>query len=262
MRLLNRTYLAAFPLLVWTMAASGQVLHPRPAEPEPRAVQPVVEDSPSFTLTAGTCFEVEATTHYRMKVGEPIEARLMYPIYGQGKLLLEKGTLLRGSVTQLKPDTSMRWRGRFRGDFTPFHEVGVSFSSLELPTGAVSIRTTVAADGAPVLMLTTPGAKPKRNIFVRGWAMAKSRVHDRVAFFTDPGFGDRARQIFYSQLPYHPERIATGTAWNFELSDPLVFSSDFMPPSRPEPAARSSEKQAADTSEITSRMSCVAWVAG
>ena len=38
--------------------------------------------------------------------------------------------------------------------------------------------------------------------------------------FTAPGRGDRLVQFIYTQLPYHPERIETGTAWTVDLAQP------------------------------------------
>ena len=43
--------------------------------------------------------------------------------------------------------------------------------------------------------------------------------------FTTPGRGDRLVQFIYTQLPYHPERIETGTSWTVELAQPLDLSS-------------------------------------
>ena len=53
-------------------------------------------------------------------------------------------------------------------------------------------------------------------------------VHD--AFFT-PGRTDRALRLFYSQLPYHPQRIWAGTSFIANLSAPLD-----LPSSQPAPA--------------------------
>ena len=47
---------------------------------------------------------------------------------------------------------------------------------------------------------------------------AKRRLHEQVAYFTAPGKGDRALQLLYHQLPYHPQRIDAHTAWSFELT--------------------------------------------
>ena len=46
-------------------------------------------------------------------------------------------------------------------------------------------------------------------------------MRDRLAYFTAPGKGDRALQVLYHQLPYHPERIEANTAWSFELAAPV-----------------------------------------
>ena len=44
-----------------------------------------------------------------------------------------------------------------------------------------------------------------------------------MAYFTAPGKADRALQLLYHQLPYHPERIDAHTAWSFELTQPLAL---------------------------------------
>ena len=56
-------------------------------------------------------------------------------------------------------------------------------------------------------------------------------VHD--TFFT-PGRTDRALRLFYSQLPYHPQRIWAGTGFIAELNAPLdLLSSQPAPAPRP-----------------------------
>jgi hypothetical protein len=76
---------------------------------------------------------------------------------------------------------------------------------------------------------------PKQSFVARRWAEAKTRLHDQIAFFTDPGLGDRAKLMLYHQLPYHPERIPAHTSWIFELAAPLPLSTQPETP-RPDPA--------------------------
>jgi hypothetical protein len=83
------------------------------------------------------------------------------------------------------------------------------------------ISATVADNGAPVLRLSAPGVSPKQSLLSRQWTRAKSNLHDRVEYITAPGKADRALQLLYHQLPYHPERIDAQTAWSFELTAPL-----------------------------------------
>jgi hypothetical protein len=115
---------------------------------------------------------------------------------------------------------------------------------MELPTGPVAISTAEAADGAPVLHLTAPGVSPSQSFIARRWSQAKSNMHDRIAYFTAPGKSDRALQLLYHQLPYHPERIDAHTAWSFELTAPLDIpaSTPIAPaPAPSQPAPRKPE---------------------
>jgi len=174
-------------------------------------------------LPAGTCLQVEIVRHYPMKAGEALEGRLVYPIYFEGSQVLPQNTVLHGIVTSLDADSKSRWHGRLMGDFTPFHTAKVQFDELMLPGGPVAFTTKGATTGATVLRLSAPGATPKQTLVRREWTLAKNRLHDQIAFFTDPGKGDRALQVLYHQLPYHPERIAAHTAWTFELAAPLTL---------------------------------------
>ncbi len=208
-------------LFVFAVAAGSQTLEhrPPPKPPAPHDSAALVADEP--VLAKGTSLQVEIDRHYPVKIGEPIEAHLLHPIYAQGKLAVLANTALRGRVVALQPDRKTRWHARLRGDFTPFHTVQVQFKELLLPSGPVAISADAAANGAPMLHLAAPGASPRQSLIAREWAAVKSQLHDRVDFFTAPGKGDRALQILYHELPYHPERIEVHTAWSFELNAPL-----------------------------------------
>jgi hypothetical protein len=212
-------------LLAVSALSSAQTLqHRPPSKPTPPPAQtapPPLKMPQTPQLPKGTSLQVEVPREYPMKAGEAIEGRLLHPIFADGKLAVPENTTLHGTVVALEPDNKTRWRARLRGDFTPFHTAQVRFDQLVLPGGPLRIDAATASDGAPVLQLTTPGASPKRSLFGQLWAHAKSNMHDRVAFFTAPGKGDRALQVLYHQLPYHPQRIEAHTAWSFELLEPL-----------------------------------------
>ncbi len=206
---------------------SGQTLQHRPDTPTP-AVLPVSEKpaervAAKPVLPAGTSLQVEVARNYPMKAGQSLEGRLVYPLYVAGALVVPADTPVRGTVTSLVPDRKTRWTSRLRGDFTPFHTAKVQFDRLSLPAGPLSFQSDGSSTGAPVLHLTAPGAAPKHSLIAREWAAAKARLHQQVAFFTDPGLGQRALQLVYHQLPYHPERIPAHTAWTFELAAPLTL---------------------------------------
>ena len=225
-------------LFVFAAVAGAQTLEHRPP-PKPSVPPAPAASVPEQPILAqGTSLQVEIDRHYPVKAGEPIEAHLLHPIYAQGKLAVPANTALRGRVVALESDNKTRWHGRLRGDFTPFHTVQVQFDELLLPSGPIAISAAAAANGAPVLHLAAPGASPKQSLISREWAEAKGQLHDRVAFFTAPGKGDRALQILYHQLPYHPERIEAHTAWSFELNAPLDLPS--LPAPAPDPVPPSS----------------------
>ncbi len=206
---------------VFNAFACAQSLEHRSDKPVPEPATPAAIDLAQPVLPKGTSLQVEISHHYPVRIGQPIKAHLMHPIYSEGKLVVPQNTPLEGRVIALQADSKTRWHARLRGDFTPFHTVEVQFDKLELPTGTVPIAAAPAANGAPVIKLSAPGVSPKQSFIARRWAEAKANMRDRIAYFTAPGKGDRALQLLYHQLPYHPERIDANTAWSFELAAPV-----------------------------------------
>jgi hypothetical protein len=188
----------------------------------------------SLQLPSTTPLSIELLQHAPMKVGEPLQGRLLYPAYVDNRLAVPAGTVLRGSVIQLDSDRSHRIHSRLRGDFTPFHIPIVRFDRLVLPDGTLQpIESDSAKDGVPILRLSPPPGKQKGSFIARQIAAQKQRLKDTAALFTAPGRGDRLVQFIYTQLPYHPERIETGTSWTVTLDQPLsVRVNDIRPDDR------------------------------
>ncbi len=221
-------YFPMFFLLPGQLAAQSLQHRPRdkPADPSPGAVPANSQPAPPLqkpVLAIGTNFQVQISHPYPMKAGESVEGRIVYPIFYDGEMVIPQNTLVRGTVVGLIPDKKERWHGRLRADFTPFHTAQVQFTQLMLPGGAIAVSTSAAITGTPALHLAAASATPSKAIFARYWSQAKSNLHDRLAVFTSPGLGDRALQMLYNQLPYHPERIQAGTLWSFEVSVPLTL---------------------------------------
>jgi hypothetical protein len=72
-----------------------------------------------------------------MKIGEPLEARMLYPVYAANQLAIPASCILRGHVVQLNPEKQRRVHARLWGDFTPYHIPVVQFDDLTLPDGTV-----------------------------------------------------------------------------------------------------------------------------
>jgi hypothetical protein len=261
----SNRFLSAALLTITLIAPCGlhaQSLQQRPEKPSPDLSQSKNELPPADpakpVLPAGTCLQVETARNYGMKEGEAIEGHLVYPLYVDGVLVVPAGTTVRGSVAQLLPDRKARWHARLRGDLTPFHTAKVRFDQLALPEGQFDFLTTGAVTGAPVLRLYAPGTAPKRSFIGKYWDIGKKRLREQVAFFTDPGLGQRTLDMVYHQLPYHPEHIPAHTAWTIELDTPLTLPKSLniaAAPSKPAAVSGQSEVwsvRALLTSEVTS----------
>ncbi len=197
----------------------------------------------SIQIPSTTSLSVQLPQHVPMKAGEPLEGSLLYPVYVENRIAVPAGTILRGSVIQLDSDRSRRIRSRLRGDFTPFHIPIVRFDQLVLPDGTLQpIVSDSAKDGVPILRLSPPPGKRKGSFIARQIAQEKQRLRDAADLFTKPGRGDRLVQFVYTQLPYHPERIETGTSWTVELGQPLDLKLKNIPPD--DPVVQGKAKQA------------------
>lgn len=187
----------------------------------------LVAQEKSVQVPAGTPLPVQLGKHVPMKKGEPLDARLLYPVYAKNKLVIPAGSILRGRVIALHPDRSRRTHSRLWGDFTPFHVPVVHFDQLVLPDGTIQqIAGSDATNGAPVLHLSTPVSKRSRSFLSRQLVLVKERAKDATKLVTAPGRKDRLVQLLYRQLPYHPERIEATTMWTITLRQPLLIKQE------------------------------------
>jgi hypothetical protein len=177
-------------------------------------------------LPTGTPLPVAIPKHLPMRTGEALRSELLYPVYVDNKVVLPAHTIVLGHVTSLEPDHARRVYARFNADFTPFHTPSVEFTSILLANGqSIPLATATATNGAPIFRLT-PGP-PRRGGFIhQQYQVVKQNVRNQLLFYTASGRGDRFTQLVYSQLPYHPERIDTGTAWTVTTTAPVELPAD------------------------------------
>jgi hypothetical protein len=182
------------------------------------------------TLPAGTPLALRIDQHLPMRNGQPVRAHLLYPIYGDDKLLLPKDTVVDGSVIELRSDRSRRIRAVLGGDFTPFHKPVVRFNSFVLAGGdSIPFDSGDATDGAPIFRAVA--APPAKGGFLRRQFDGLLTVaRSDVAIVTGPEKADRFVQFIYSQIPYHPQRIEKGTAWTIETSHSVEVPALPAPP--------------------------------
>jgi len=182
------------------------------------------------TLPAETPLALQIDQHLPMRNGQPVRAHLLYPIYGNDKLLLPEDTIVTGTVVELRNDRSRRIRAGMGGDFTPFHKPVVRFTSFVLADGAsIPFASGEAIDGAPIFRAVA--APPAKGGFLRREFDGLLTVaRSDVAIVTGPEKVDRFVQFIYSQIPYHPQRIDKGTAWTIETSHSVELPALPAPP--------------------------------
>lgn len=186
--------------------------------------------TPSVTLPAGTPLPVEIDNHLPMRIGQPIRAELLYPVYADNELILPAKTIVTGVVTALRADHDRRIRARLGGDLTPFHIPVVSFNQVVLADGdALSFSSSPVTDGSPIYRAVAP-PRSRGGFFRQQFDRGLSIARDDAAIFLDPGKMDRLKQFVYNRLPYHPERIEKGTAWTIETAAPLFVPAQPAPP--------------------------------
>jgi hypothetical protein len=189
-------------------------------------------------LPAGTPLPVSIPTHLPMKLGEPIRAELLYPVFDANKLVVPAHTVVLGRIVALAPNPSRRAQARLRLDFTPYRTPVVRFDSIVAPDGtSTPIVTTDATDGAPIYrVVRTP--TPQGGIIGQYFRIFLGYVDNGIQTVLAPHKADRFVQFVYSQLPWHPQRIPGGTAWTVETAAPLSFSPLPAPPPAPAPKPR------------------------
>jgi hypothetical protein len=183
----------------------------------------------TITLPPGTPLPVQIDCHLPMKVGQPIRARLIYPVYADNTLVLPAKTIVTGSVVELRNDRSRRIRAALGGDFTSFRKPVVRFNSFVLTDGAsIPFSSGDAIDGAPIFRAVA--APPVKGGFLRRQFDGLLTVaRSDVAIVTGPEKADRFVQFIYSQIPYHPQRIDKGTAWTIETAHSVELPAEPAP---------------------------------
>jgi hypothetical protein len=177
----------------------------------------------SVNIPAGTPLPVQIEDHLPMRVGQPIQARLIYPVYADNTLILPAKTIITGTVVALHSNHARRITARLRGDFTPFRTPVVSFTGIKLADGSLlPIATANVTDGAPIYRLVAP--PPRKGGFIhQQWDNGLQILRERLLIITGPDKTDRLVQLLYTQLPYHPQRIEKNTAWTTETSQPIAI---------------------------------------
>jgi hypothetical protein len=202
----------------------------------------------SISVPPGAPLRVYLTRRLPKRLGAPVEAKVMEPVYAFDREVVPVGTIALGAVSGVRPVS--RWqraKAILNGDFTPLRSAQVEFTSLTLPDGRTLATHTMQAPAMNSIYIEPPkNPKPPKhqksqpqnqNGGILGTAkqtvkqtakdQAYGAINARTRGIADivraPNKKEKLVDMFWSKLPYHPQYCRRGTRFDAPLRDPLSF---------------------------------------
>jgi hypothetical protein len=195
----------------------------------------------SLNVPSGAALRLYLTKRVSKRVGAPVQAKLMEPVFVFDREVIPAGTVAMGSVTRTQPVRKwQRATAILNGDFTPLRQAHVEFTTLRLPDGRELSAHTLESIGLnstyiePSTKKKHPKASPQNpngGILGTTRQAAKDRISGAISA-RSRGFGDIVRgpnkkekliDFLWSKTPYHPQYWRRGTRFDSPLRDPLEF---------------------------------------
>ena len=244
-----RAILTAVPLVFLAAGTLfGQTISQAddPAQPEVRAESPVTV---SLNVPKGTPLPVVLDKEFRIrKEGQPIHGKIAEPIYAFDKLVVPAGSEVTGSVSKVSGVSAQkRTMAALDADFTPPHDVDITFGQLTLPDGRrIPIHTQVSLGSQGVLQFATAPedkSQNKKGVKAGTEKQAAEKIHETKQEINQdweeakqqiaaPGKMHRLKRIAIAQLPFHPQYFDAVTRFNAELLEPLNFGTEELTPEK------------------------------
>jgi hypothetical protein len=224
--------------------------------------KPAAIETIDLAVPKGTPVQVALDKEVRLqKVGQPIHARVVEPVYAFDKLVIPVGTEANGQITGIGGVSGRkRTVAALDADFTPAHSIEVEFNEFVLPDGKhIPVRTLVTpGSGQPIQFVSSAGDASERNgvkdLAAEKAAAAKQAAKQEWASamqqVKEPGKLHRIERYAIADLPVHPQYIEAGSVYFAELQDPLDFGTE---PLNPE-LARSIGTMPAEGSMVEARL--------
>jgi hypothetical protein len=216
----------------------------RKPAPAPAVVLPPKFSSPQsvrLTVPEGTPLQVALEEETRVKkVGQPIRAIVVGPVYAFDRLVVPVGSQVTGQVTKIQTISGgKRTIAALDADFSPERKVEVSFNELALPDGRhFQLNTSVSPGSGQVLRFVAAeeskerkGVKDAASEMTRqAKEQARQEWDKAMKQLKTPGRMHRLKRYVETQLPLHAQYIPAGTVYFAELNVPLDFGTEMMTP--------------------------------
>lgn len=227
-------------------AAGAQQLTPRTSAPlHGDAVTSTEQPAAavvSLEVPSGTVLKVVLDKEVRIRrVGQTVQAKLIEPLYAFDKLVVPTGSELSGRIASIeKLNSKTRVLSALNADLSPYRKIGVEFDSIRTPDGGnISMRTDASTGmlGTLEFVSASDRAQSKtdaaKNVASRQIAELRSQAKQEwthaVHEVRDPGKVHRMERYALAELPYRPEYLDKGTAYDVRLTAPLKFGSEAVP---------------------------------
>jgi hypothetical protein len=182
------------------------------------------------------------TRRVSKRIGRPVEAKLLEPIFAFDREVIPAGTIALGTVSRTQPVRKWeRARAILNGDFTPLRRAQVEFTSLKLPDGREVAAWTTETTALNSIYIEPSTRKKKvqktqpqgQNGGILGTAKqtAKDRINGAINA-RSRGFADIVRgpnkkeklvDFLWAKAPYHPQYWRRGVRFDAPLREPLKF---------------------------------------
>ena len=198
-------------------------------------------------VPAGVPLRLYLTKRLSKRTGAQVEAKVLEPVFAFDHQVIPEGATVLGQVSRLQPiPKSGRAQAILNGDFTPLHIALVEFTTLVMPDGRKVPMRTVESYGLDSIVPSRPpktkntsNTSNSQNTGVLG--TGKQQLKDAVQAKIDevksipdvvrgPDKKEIAEDYLVKKLPYHPQYVRKGTRFDAELSQPLSFGSEAVPP--------------------------------
>jgi hypothetical protein len=225
-------------IVAGTLALSGVLLFSVSAAAQTAADGQV--PTVSLNVPTGAPLRLYLTGRVSKRLGAPVQAKLMQPVFAFDREVIPTGTVALGNVSHTQPVSKWeRTLAILSGDFTPIRRAEVEFTTLQFADGRELATQTAGTMGLNSIYIEPSTKKSKhqtaapqnQNGGILGTAKqtAKDRlngaINARSGGFADivrgPNKEEKLIDLLWSKAPYHPQYWRRGTRFDAALRDPL-----------------------------------------
>ena len=178
------------------------------------AAAPDTQPQSALVVGAGNDLRCRLEKGLRItKLGEPITAKLVEPVYSGTAIAIPEGSTIKGHISSIS-STPRRKTQLLRGDFTRPRTAHVTFDNVILPDGTelqIHTDSTIGVSDVKTAQYLPKSQRPG----------VRQKMKDAAKPLSEPNKLQRLGQSAVTSLPYHPEYLDQGTIFDATLLEPV-----------------------------------------